>query len=72
MDMWVMYLDSWYYSEQLLCINHFNPNYGLKVIDLTGSGQLPDRRIRGGRCVFGMLEGGGGPTGSVSGFDVFF
>ena len=30
----IPYLDSLNFSEQLSCINYFNPGYGLKVINL--------------------------------------
>ena len=33
MDMWVMYSDMSYYSEQLSCINYFDLIYGLKDIE---------------------------------------
>ena len=47
MGMWAMSLDSWYCSEQLLCIDHFNPNYGIKDITFTDSRVItgqPNRR----------------------------
>ena len=54
MGMWVMYSDSWYYSEQLLCINYFNPNYGLK-----------DIKFHRFRVITGQTNRRGKVTGSV-------
>ena len=34
MEQWIPYLDSLNFSEQLSCINYFNPGYGLKDINL--------------------------------------
>ena len=45
--MQVMFLDSLFYSEQLLCFNYFNTTYGIKDIDFTGSRTItgqPNRR----------------------------
>ena len=72
MGTWVMSLDSLYYFAQLLCINHFDPDDGLKDIDFTGSEQLPDSRTGSGRIHVRCVRGGGGTTDSVSGFVVFF
>ena len=33
-EQWIPYLDSLNFSEQLSCINYFNPGYGLKDINL--------------------------------------
>ena len=72
MGMWVMSSDSLIYTEQHSCINYFNPNDGLKDINFTGSGQLPDNRTGGERIRVRCVRGGGGPTGNVSGFVELF
>ena len=58
MGMLVMYLDSLFYSEQLLCIKYINPDYGLKYINFTGSGQLLDSRTGGGWIHVRGVRGG--------------
>ena len=64
--MWILYPCSLIHSEQLSYSEHFHPE------SVSGTGNYWVGIPEGECSMFGMLEGGGGYTGSVSVFVGFF